>query len=75
MVSVPVEEAQTRLNEIIDQLAPGEELIVTRNDRPVARLTPISGEEPRPMPGRCKGMLTILAEDDEHLEDWREYMP
>ena len=32
-------------------------------------------EKPRPVPGRCKGMLTIVAEDDEHLEDFKEYMP
>jgi hypothetical protein len=29
----------------------------------------------RPMPGRAKGMLTILTEDDEHLDDFKEYMP
>ena len=25
-------------------------------------------------PGTAKGILTILAEDDEHLADFREYM-
>ena len=30
--------------------------------------------ETGPVPGRAKGMLTILAEDDEHLADFREYM-
>ncbi len=32
-------------------------------------------EEPRPLPGRAKGMLTIHSEDDEHLKDFAEYMP
>nr|VFK67762.1 MAG: hypothetical protein BECKUNK1418G_GA0071005_11625 [Candidatus Kentron sp. UNK]VFK73103.1 MAG: hypothetical protein BECKUNK1418H_GA0071006_11635 [Candidatus Kentron sp. UNK] len=26
-------------------------------------------------PGSAKGILKILCEDDEHLEDFREYMP
>ena len=28
-----------------------------------------------PLPGRGKGMLTILSEDDDHLKDFAEYMP
>ena len=36
------------------------------------------GEHPaqrkRPQPGNCKGMLTIIAEDDEHLKDFADYM-
>jgi prevent-host-death family protein len=29
----------------------------------------------RPQPGLCKGMITIVADDDEHLKDFAEYMP
>jgi hypothetical protein len=29
----------------------------------------------RPEPGSGKGMLTIVSEDDEHLQDFAEYMP
>jgi len=63
------------LTEIIDKLSPGEEIVLTRNDKPVAKLIGTSGEKPRPLPGRGKGMLTILAEDDDHLKDFAEYMP
>lgn len=28
----------------------------------------------RRQPGSAKGILTVLSEDDEHLEDFREYM-
>jgi len=34
--------------------------------------------EPSPRrrrPGSAKGKLTILSEDDEHLQDFKEYMP
>jgi antitoxin (DNA-binding transcriptional repressor) of toxin-antitoxin stability system len=75
MRTITLEEAQSRLAEIIDKLTPGEEVVLTRGDRPVARLVAGPAEKPHPVPGRGKGMLTILAEDDEHLKDFAEYMP
>jgi antitoxin (DNA-binding transcriptional repressor) of toxin-antitoxin stability system len=76
MSTVTIEEAQANLPEIIDKLAPGEELIITRNQQPVAKLVgqKRSVRKPR-QPGTCKGMLTVVSEDDEHLEDFKEYMP
>jgi antitoxin (DNA-binding transcriptional repressor) of toxin-antitoxin stability system len=75
MQSITVEEAQSHLAEIIDKLPPGEEVILIRNNRAVARLVGEAGENRRPVPGRGKGMLTIISEDDEHLQDFAEYMP
>jgi len=75
MSKVTIQEAQAKLPDLIHQLMPGEELVITENDLPVAKLVAQAAEKPRPMAGRCKGMLTILAEDDEHLQDFKEYMP
>jgi prevent-host-death family protein len=75
MTTITIEEAQAKLPQLIDQLAPGEPLVITRNARPIAQLVGLLFEQPHPVPGRCKGMLTIVAEDDEHLRDWEEYMP
>jgi prevent-host-death family protein len=36
--SISVEEAQAHLKEIIDQLAPGDEVVITEHQQPVARL-------------------------------------
>jgi prevent-host-death family protein len=75
MSTVTVEEAQAKLPELIDKLVPGEEVIITRNEQPVAKLVgqqrPI--RKPR-RPGSAKGKLVILAEDDEHLQDFKDYM-
>jgi antitoxin (DNA-binding transcriptional repressor) of toxin-antitoxin stability system len=75
MKTITVQEAQAHLSQIIEKLAPGEEIVLLRDGRPAARLVGESGEKPHPVPGRCKGMLTINAEDDEHLKDWAEYLP
>ena len=76
MSTVTLEEAQAHLAELIDRLQPGETLVITRNDKPVARL--LVEEPPQRKPrkaGSAKGMLTILQDDDEHLKDFEEYMP
>jgi antitoxin (DNA-binding transcriptional repressor) of toxin-antitoxin stability system len=75
MQTIPVEQAEGRLAEIIEKLSPGEAVLLTRNDRTVARLVGEAGEMPQPVPGRGKGMLTIVSDDDEHLKDFAEYMP
>ena len=75
--NISLEEAQASLKELIHRLAPGEEVVITENERPVAKLV---GEQPqqvkqRPGPGLCKGMITYIAPDfDEPLEDMKEYM-
>lgn len=75
-MNITIEEAQAKLPELIAKLTPGEEVVITKDDQPVAKLI---GEQPplrQPRkPGSAKGKLIILAEDDEHLEDFKEYMP
>lgn len=73
--SISVEEAQARLTELIDKLAPGQEVLLTRDDKPVSQLISLSLAKPYPKPGRCHGVLTVLLDDDEHLQDWNQYMP
>jgi antitoxin (DNA-binding transcriptional repressor) of toxin-antitoxin stability system len=75
MTVMSLEEAQAKLPEIIAHLAPGEELVITLNARPVAQLIGLTGEKPYPVPGRGKGKLVILAEDDEHLEGFPDDTP
>ncbi len=75
MATVTLEEAQARLPDLIDHLGTGEELVITRNEQPIARLFAEAKPKRRPRKaGNCKGMLTILADDDEHLKDFEEYM-
>jgi antitoxin (DNA-binding transcriptional repressor) of toxin-antitoxin stability system len=77
MTTVSIQEAQARLSELIHQLTPGEEMVITEDDRPVARVTPASGQVQRPprRPGTLRGTVLYMAPDfDAPLEDFREYM-
>jgi prevent-host-death family protein len=74
--TITMEEAQRKLPELVAQLADGDEILITHNQKPVAKL--VGQKAPRRKPrqaGRCKGMITLLVEDDEHLKDFAEYMP
>jgi prevent-host-death family protein len=73
---ITVEEAQANLKDIIDHLAPGDEFIITKNEKPVAKLVgqTVPARKPR-RAGSAQGKLTIVKEDDEHLKDFAEYMP
>ncbi len=75
MSTITLEEAQDHLAEVISKLSPGDPVIITLNNKPIARL--IAEEAPVRKPrkaGSAVGMLTIHAEDEEHLQDFTEYM-
>jgi antitoxin (DNA-binding transcriptional repressor) of toxin-antitoxin stability system len=38
MQNVTIQEAQTQLSELIHRLTPGDEVVITENDQPVAKL-------------------------------------
>lgn len=73
--NVSVDEVQAKLREIIAKLGSDEEVVITENQQPVAKLVGVRAGRQRPGPGLCKGMITIVSDDDEHLEDFKEYMP
>jgi antitoxin (DNA-binding transcriptional repressor) of toxin-antitoxin stability system len=85
MFTITLEEAQTRLAELVHGLAPGQVLTITENDRPVAQLMPVRispRHPPRPRPpvtgvpraGQYEGRLVVPNDFKEPLEELREYM-
>ena len=74
--TVSIEEAQAKLPDIIGRLGPGEEVVITKDEQPVAKLVSQqkAARQPR-QPGSAKGILIINVENEEHLEDFKEYMP
>ena len=76
MSTVTIENAQAHLSELIDQMQPGEEIVILRSDLPIAKLVGQSPERPqRSRPGFMKGTVISMAPDfDAPLEDFKEYM-
>jgi antitoxin (DNA-binding transcriptional repressor) of toxin-antitoxin stability system len=78
MSSITLEQAQSQLADLIHGLKPGDELLITENQLPIARLTVAAQQrtsrKPR-RPGTLRGTVTYMAPDfNAPLEDFREYM-
>jgi prevent-host-death family protein len=76
MGTVTIQEAKASLSELIHRLAPGEEVLITENNQPVARLLPsvTPPRQPRKL-GTLRGTVQYIAPDfDAPLEDFKEYM-
>ena len=75
MTNVSIEEVQARLPEILDTMAPGQELIVTRDSQPVAMLARTPRTSWPCQAGSASNQILWIAPDfDEPLEEFREYM-
>ena len=75
MSTVTLEEAQAHLAELIACLPAQQPIVITQNDKPIAQLVAPPADKPQPVFGRCRGMLIVNSEDDDHLKDFAEYMP
>lgn len=62
-----VHEAKTHLSKLLDRVAQGEEVIIAKSGRPVAKLVRVA-VEPR-KPGRLKGRIRFSADFDEPLPE------
>lgn len=72
--AIDLKQAQTRLAELVQEAARGEEVILTQSGEPVARIIPITrAQGPREF-GSARGLIHMADDFDAPLEDFREYM-
>lgn len=62
---VNIYEAKTRLSQLVDKAAAGEEIVIARNGRPVARLVPMRRQPVKRVPGAWKGKVWMAPDFDE----------
>jgi prevent-host-death family protein len=62
MVEVNVHEAKTHLSKLLARVEGGEEVLISRAGKPVARLVGVTPKRRRRIPGRDKGK-GFIAED------------
>ncbi len=69
-----LDEAQTRLLELVEAAINGEDIYITKDDEQVVRLVPVIKKPRRaPKAGSAKGMITMADDFDAPLEDFDEY--
>ena len=67
--TVNIHAAKTHLSRLIERAEQGEETVIARNGRPVARLVPYQAERKRRVPGALRGQIKILPGFDEVDEE------
>ena len=75
MHTVELKEAEGRLAALIDEVASGEEVIITREDGAAFKIVPVTPLAPRPTFGSAKGLVKMAEDFDEPLEDFQAYAP
>lgn len=75
MTTLTIQEAQAQLEEIIHRLAPGDEVVITENNQPVAKLARTEPRQQWPCKaGSAKGKIWMAPDFDAPLEEFKEYM-
>jgi prevent-host-death family protein len=68
-----ITEAKARLSELVRKATIGEEVIIAKNNRPVAKLVPVALQVVRRKPGSCKGQVWIAPDFDGMPADFEAY--
>ncbi len=66
-MEVNLHEAKTHLSKLLERVAIGEEVVIAKGGKPVAKLVPIASERPRFKLGSAKGEFTVLDDFNDPL--------
>lgn len=69
MTTVNVHEAKTQLSRLLERVLQGEEVVIARHGKPVARLVAFSEGAARRTPGSAKGRVELSPDFDEPLPE------
>ena len=73
-MTLSLEKAQSTLADIVHQLSPGDEIVITENDRPVARILPAFPTPQKRQLGTMRGSVLSMSPDfDAPLNDFQDY--
>ena len=69
METVNIHRAKTQLSKLIERVSEGEEIVIARGGKPVARLIPLVQRTKPRRPGALKGKIWIAEDFDAPLPD------
>ena len=75
MHTVILKDAEGRLAELIDEVAKGEEVVITREDGATFKIVPVTPLAQYPKFGSAKGLVNMGENFDEPLADFQAYAP
>jgi prevent-host-death family protein len=73
MIQVNIHEAKTHFSRLIQRAVDGEEIVVAKGNKPIAKLVALNPPAPKRKLGTAKGRIQIAPDFDEPLDDFKEY--
>ena len=73
MQHVSLEEAKTKLSELVHQAVNGEQIVIMENNNPIVELTPYQNKSKRRL-GTAKGQVAIKEGFKDIPEDFKAYL-
>jgi len=70
MATVNIHAAKTNLSKLVDQAAAGEEIVIARAGKPVARLVALAEAPKKRRLGGLKGKMRLPDNFDDPLPEW-----
>lgn len=67
--TVNLYQAKTNLSRLVDRAAAGEEIVIAKSGRPLARLVPLEDDRALRVPGKGKGGWRVARDFDAPLPD------
>ena len=74
MQEINLAEALKDLPYLIEAAIQGEEIVITKDERPVVKLGPVSPVKESRKAGSAKGLVTIADDFDEPIADFEDYL-
>ena len=65
--TVSLYDAKTHLSQLVDRAAEGEEIMISKNGKPLARLMPLASKGARRVPAGALGVVVIRPDFDAPL--------
>lgn len=73
MATYNIAEAKAKLSALVDQALSGEDVILAKDNKPLAKITALKMPPQPRKPGSAKGKIWIAPDFDGPLEDFEDY--
>lgn len=71
--AIAIGEAKTNFSRLVQKVEDGEEVVIRRGPKPVAKLIPFAAEETKPLFGALRGQVQIGEDFDEPIPGFEPY--
>lgn len=69
-----IAEAKSRFSELVQKAMVGEEVIIAKDNKPVAKLVPFDARGEKRVPGSAKGKIWMAPDFDATPKDFKDYI-